>query len=553
MLANQIAAGEVVERPASVVKELVENSLDAGADKIEIEIERGGHKRILIRDNGSGISQHELVLALSRHATSKISSLDDLEQIMSMGFRGEALASISSVSRLTLTSRTAGQDAAWQSYAEGRDMQVQIQPAAHPVGTSVDVQDLFFNTPARRKFLRAEKTEFTHIDEWLRRIALARYDVQFSLRHNGKTVRRYPKINQPDDQRKRVAAILGATFASDALDINSHYESMQLQGYLHANRSGELDVQYFYVNGRVMRDKLIHHAVRQATAEMYGDNHQLAYVMYLRLPPQEVDINVHPAKHEVRFHQARQVHDFIYRAIIDMLQQESCLNSEPAVREMTLPQLNHSYITPIREQSVASYGGASSSASPSAPIRSQSTPAAKASQYQALLQSAGKGYAEMDWMLANGDTLLVTLPELRQCSAWTLLTMYHQHLIATNELTSQPLLMPLSIGLTDVQWTVAQQHSELLKQQGVHFLLHEQRLILRQVPAYLRQLDWATAIDALLQAPGDSLPSSLQQARVSISKSLLVPVWHWAQRHFDVQWPAKLRELSKPVHLAEHD
>ncbi len=183
-LANQIAAGEVVERPASVVKELVENSLDAGATRIQIDIERGGHKLIRIRDNGSGINKDELTLALSRHATSKLKSLDDLENICSLGFRGEALASISSVSRLTLSSKPKQQEAAWQAFAEGRDMAVQIKPTAHPDGTTIEVKDLFFNTPARRKFLRTEKTEFSHIDELIKRIALSRFDVSITLTHN---------------------------------------------------------------------------------------------------------------------------------------------------------------------------------------------------------------------------------------------------------------------------------------------------------------------------------------------------------------------------------
>ena len=217
ILANQIAAGEVVERPASVIKELVENSLDAGATQIDLEIDKGGQKRMLIRDNGKGIEKDQLSLALSRHATSKISCLDDLEQIASLGFRGEALASISSVSRLTMTSRTQSQSEAWQACTEGRDMDVVIQPAAHPVGTSVDVVDLFFNTPARRKFLRTEKTEFAHIDELIKRIALSRFDVSFTLKHNGKLVRKFPKASDQDGRFRRVKTILEMTLPRTAL------------------------------------------------------------------------------------------------------------------------------------------------------------------------------------------------------------------------------------------------------------------------------------------------------------------------------------------------
>ncbi|MGL5668951.1 MAG: DNA mismatch repair endonuclease MutL, partial [Shewanella sp.] len=218
-LANQIAAGEVVERPASVVKELVENSLDAGATRIDIEIDKGGSKLIKIRDNGSGIPKDELALALSRHATSKLHSLDDLEAILSFGFRGEALASISSVSRLTLTSRTAEQTEAWQAYAEGVDMAVKVMPAAHPVGSTIEVVDLFFNTPARRRFLKSDKTEFTHIDEWLKRIALVRGDIHFTLTHNGKTVRNYrPAMNEPQ-YLQRLTQVAGRQFADEALRV----------------------------------------------------------------------------------------------------------------------------------------------------------------------------------------------------------------------------------------------------------------------------------------------------------------------------------------------
>jgi DNA mismatch repair protein MutL len=210
ILANQIAAGEVVERPSSVVKELVENSLDAGADRVEIDIDKGGAKLIRIRDNGCGVARDELVLALSRHATSKVATLDDLEGINSLGFRGEALASISSVSRLTFTSRTAEQSEAWQAQAEGREMSVTVKPAAHPVGTTVEVVDLFFNTPARRKFMRSEKTEFAHIDELVRRIALSRFDATLILRHNGKVVRQYKAANTVAEQERRLAAVCGS-------------------------------------------------------------------------------------------------------------------------------------------------------------------------------------------------------------------------------------------------------------------------------------------------------------------------------------------------------
>ncbi|HHS9595577.1 DNA mismatch repair endonuclease MutL [Raoultella planticola] len=324
-LANQIAAGEVVERPASVVKELVENSLDAGATRIDIDIERGGAKLIRIRDNGCGIKKDELALALARHATSKIATLDDLEAIISLGFRGEALASISSVARLTLTSRTAEQQEAWQAYAEGRAQEVTVKPAAHPVGTTLEVLDLFYNTPARRKFMRTEKTEFGHIDEIVRRIALARFDVTINLSHNGKAVRQYRAVPEGGQRERRLGAICGMPFLEHALAIEWQHGDLTLRGWvadpLHTNPT-LAEIQYCYVNGRMMRDRLINHAIRQACEDKLGADQQPAFVLYLEIDPHQVDVNVHPAKHEVRFHQSRLVHDFIYQGVLSVLQQQ---------------------------------------------------------------------------------------------------------------------------------------------------------------------------------------------------------------------------------------
>jgi len=313
-LANQIAAGEVVERPASVIKELVENSLDAGATTIHIDVDKGGVKRIRISDNGTGIVKDELTLALSRHATSKIKNLNDLEAIDSLGFRGEALASISSVARLTLTSKPQSQSTAWQANAEGRDMTVTVTPAAHPDGTTIEVLDLFFNTPARRKFLRTEKTEFNHIDEVIRRIALARFDVTFTLTHNGKTIRQYRATTNQTQNAKRVAMVCGQKFIDYATEINCQHDNMRLTGWLAKPNFArkQNDLSYSYVNGRMMRDKLINHAIRQAYADLLPADTYPAFVLFLELDYREVDVNVHPAKHEVRFHQSRYVHDFIY-------------------------------------------------------------------------------------------------------------------------------------------------------------------------------------------------------------------------------------------------
>ncbi|MDH2924454.1 DNA mismatch repair protein MutL [Nicoletella semolina] len=326
LLANQIAAGEVVERPASVVKELLENSLDAGANQISIEIEKGGTQLIKIRDNGCGIAKQDLALALARHATSKISCLEDLEAILSLGFRGEALASISSVSRLTLTSRPEDQTEAWQAYAQGREMQVEIQPASHPVGTTIEVANLFFNTPARKKFLRADKTEFMHIDEIVRRIALVKPAVSFTLSHNGKMIRQYRKVTDfsVSQLQKRVAAICGEDFIAKANYIDWQHGDLHLHGWVGSPllARGQNDFCYSYVNGRMMRDKTINHAIRQAFGESLPKEYYPAFVLFLELDPTMVDVNVHPAKHEVRFHQARLVHDFIFQGVLNALQNQ---------------------------------------------------------------------------------------------------------------------------------------------------------------------------------------------------------------------------------------
>lgn len=369
-LANQIAAGEVVERPASVIKELVENSLDAGATVIHIDVDKGGVKRLRLSDNGSGIAKDELTLALSRHATSKIKNLNDLEAINSLGFRGEALASISSVARLTLISKPRSQQTAWQAQAEGRDMAVTISPAAHPNGTTIEVLDLFFNTPARRKFLRTEKTEFNHIDEVVRRIALARFDVDFTLTHNGKIIRQYRAATNQTQSAKRVAMVCGQKFIEQSIELDCQHDNMQLTGWL-AKPSfarNQNDLSYSYVNGRMMRDKLINHAIRQAYADLLPPDTYPAFVLFLSLDYQEVDVNVHPAKHEVRFHQSRYVHDFIYSVCHKtLLSQSLALESSDEVQaSLSTPLPNSptmdnvqyerpSYVQPLQQVKEATY------------------------------------------------------------------------------------------------------------------------------------------------------------------------------------------------------
>jgi DNA mismatch repair protein MutL len=316
-LVNQIAAGEVVERPASVIKELLENSLDAGATHLEIDIEAGGVRRIRVRDDGDGIALEDLPLALSRHATSKINSLQDLERVASLGFRGEALPSICSVARVAVTSRSRGQAQAYGAESDGSDRATEPRPATHPEGTSVEVRDLFYNVPARRKFLRAEKTEFGHLEAVVKRIALSRFDVGIALRHNQRKVFSLSPSTDGQGRERRLAALCGAPFLENALAIEHESAGLRLSGWvaLPTFSRSQADLQFFFVNGRIVRDRLVTHAVRQAYQDVLYQGRHPAYVLFLDIDPVLVDVNVHPTKHEVRFREGRLVHDFLFHTL----------------------------------------------------------------------------------------------------------------------------------------------------------------------------------------------------------------------------------------------
>lgn len=519
-LANQIAAGEVVERPASVVKELVENSLDAGASQIDIDIEKGGSKLIRVRDNGSGIAEQELVLALSRHATSKISNLDDLEAICSLGFRGEALASISSVSRLTLTSRTAAQAAAWQANAAGRDMQVDVRPAAHPVGTSIEVLDLFFNTPARRKFLRTDKTEFGHIDELVKRLALSRYDINWQLSHNGQSVRRLKAATTDEQRQKRVATLCGRAFAEHAAFIENQYGDLRIWGWLVQPDacSAQLQCQYSYVNGRMMRDKLLNHAIRQAYGDSLLPEQQPAFVLYLELDPRQVDVNVHPAKHEVRFHQARLVHDFVVSALSDALIQLTATpraQTEKTQEVQETPALSYSG-TQQRDGAKAYAGNRVSYA----PMRGVAPAAVdRELRYWQQSQAASSGAAigaedaekaeqhDIKPLIAHNRYLLQQQGEHIQLIdlAATLAAYFAAHPPA-----SVALLLPQRFSISSAQIDWLTQHATQFCTAGFDILLNDNTLIVRAVPVWLRHTilsNW--------------LPQWLEQAAMPAAEKML--------------------------------
>ncbi|OCA60304.1 DNA mismatch repair protein MutL [Aeromonas piscicola] len=540
ILANQIAAGEVVERPSSVVKELVENSLDAGADRVEIDIDKGGAKLIRIRDNGCGVAKDELVLALSRHATSKVATLDDLEGICSLGFRGEALASISSVSRLTFTSRTLEQSEAWQAQAEGREMQVTVKPAAHPVGTTVEVVDLFFNTPARRKFMRSEKTEFAHIDELMRRIALSRFDVTLILRHNGKVMRQYKAANTVPEQERRLAAVCGTPFMHHALAVESEHSDVRLWGWLATPQGArpQNDLQYTYVNGRMMRDKLINHAIRQAYDELLPADRFAAYVLYIELDPHQVDVNVHPAKHEVRFHQARLIHDFIFQALFTALHREAAARAEqgePLAETLVELPVSGQIEYPGQAPRPEWYGAEHNYRAPASPGEVREGGAARAGNYQPPESPSREAMRGMGALLttlpgAGPATSAVTANAAVQAApgVWRALTLVEQaYLLLARDgqlallslvraerlllrnwlleawgqgLAAQPLLLPVSFKLPKNLIALVEEQERLLKRMGLELKNGgRDTMILTRVPALLRQTDLVRLLPELLQ------------------------------------------------------
>jgi len=513
-LANQIAAGEVVERPASVVKEILENSLDAGATRIEIDVEAGGAKLIRIRDNGTGILAEDMGLALARHATSKIASLEDLESVGSLGFRGEALASIGSVSRLTLTSNANEQGSEGSSAAcEGREMEVLLRPAPHPRGTTVEVRDLFFNTPARRKFLRTEKTEFGHLEEVVKRLALSRFDVAFSLRHNGKAVHNLKAASGQDEQRRRVAAICGPAFMEQAIAIEAQAPPYSLTGWvgLPTFSRSQPDLQYFFVNGRVIRDRLVAHAVKQAYRDVLYHGRHPAFVLYLALDPAQIDVNVHPTKHEVRFREGRAVHNFIFsslhRALADMRPggdpgRHSLAN---AWRPMDDGQAVDTATGEIRNQAALAWGVPDASR-PGAAGRSfgQSPPISAARVGEQL-----RGYARLHAMPAmeapeEAPPLGYALAQLKgvyilaeNAHGLVLVDMHAAHERITYErlkaardetgIRSQPLLVPQSVAVSQREVQVAVRHRELFHRLGLAVdEAGEESLVIRQIPVALR-------------------------------------------------------------------
>lgn len=516
-LINQIAAGEVIERPASVVKELVENSIDAGARRIEVDIEQGGSRLIRVRDDGGGIPRDELPLAVASHATSKIGSFDDLERVASMGFRGEALASVSSVARFSLTSRHGGEDAAWRIEVDGGKLQ-DARPAQHPPGTTIEVRDLFYNVPARRKFLRAERTEFAHIDDLLKSLALAREGVDIRLTHNGKPVRLLKPARDENAALARVAEVLGPEFPGQSLRVDHEAAGMRLSGWvgLPTASRAQADQQYFYVNGRLVRDRVVAHAVRQAYADVLFHGRHSVFVLFLDVDPAGVDVNVHPAKSEVRFREQRLIHDFLFRTLHEALAHTRAggslaatdapmpmaamapgMPSRLSAPQASLPSWPSSASQPrldlgVRDQPLADYatlfGPPTSTAVAERPLPQASHALDASSDVPPL----GYAIAQLKniYVLAENEhgLILVDMHAAHERITYEKL----KNGRVTANLRSQMLLVPLSIAVSAKEAAAAEEHAEPLADWGLELSRSGPTgVVVRRIPSLLEGADVA--------------------------------------------------------------
>ncbi len=522
-LVNQIAAGEVVERPSSVVKELLENSLDAGARRIEIDVEEGGRRLIRVRDNGTGIAKEELALALSRHATSKLSTLEELECIASLGFRGEALPSIASVSRLTLQSRTADASAGWSVQGDGSEQCPEPEPVAHAMGTTIEVRDLFYNTPARRKFLRTDNTEYKHFEDVVRRIALSRFSVELQLRRDQKPVFHLPAATSLAEQERRVASLCGKAFMEQALHVEHEAVGMRIEGWigLPTFSRSQPDLQYFFVNGRMVRDKLIGHAVRQAYQDVLYHGRHPAFVLYFSLDPAAVDVNAHPTKHEVRFRDSRLVHDFLFRSLHQVLADVRPGGELPTPQPMRPVAALHTQVAPasppmqqpmslqVREQ-VERYGSLHGSVV---------TPRADRGvlpQEEVATESPPLGFALGQlhgvYILAQNaqGLVLVDMHAAHERITYEHLKTSH----AGDGIRSQPLLVPVSLAVSRREADRAEEYQDWFRELGIELDRHgPEALVIRQVPSLLVRGDAEALVrDVLADLESQGSSTRLQEA-----------------------------------------
>ena len=497
-LANQIAAGEVVERPASIVKELIENSLDARANKITVEVEQGGVKLIRIQDDGSGILKQDLALALHRHATSKIKKIGDLENVNSLGFRGEALASISSVSRVSLLSkaREGEYDAGWQIDVEGNIAHKSLVPVSHAEGTTIEVRDLFFNTPARRKFLKKERTEFSKIDEIIRRLSLSRFDVHVSLRHNQKIIYNLLPAKSDSEKQRRVGLLCGSKFVENSILIDTERAGLKLWGWvgLATFSRSQGDLQYFYVNGRSVKDKLVTHAVKQAYRDVLFHGRHPAYVLFLELDPSLVDVNVHPTKHEVRFRDSRFVHDFLFSSLYKSLSEVRPVDQLETSKELNqlnsafdLPQkMNESNVGHFNQSALSLVDGERNFLESS----DKSDDFSRAENQRTDVPPLGYAVAQLHgvFILAQNDQGLVIVDTHAAHERITYERM--KRALADEGLKTQTLLVPISIALSHTEVDYAEDNKTALLELGLEIeRVSDEALVVRKVPALLRDSD----------------------------------------------------------------
>ena len=534
-LANQIAAGEVVERPASVLKELLENSLDSGATKIEIDIMHGGAKLIRVRDNGSGIPKEQLAVALERHATSKISRFDDLTTLGSFGFRGEALASISSVSRLTLTSCVEQHDA-WQVQVEGAQMNAYLEPAAHPCGTTVEVKDLFFNTPARRRFLKSEKTEFTHIEAWIKRCVIAHPRIEIQLTHHGKLVQRYKPVFDSEKFRIKLAQVCGKRFSEDAVELHCEHDSIALKGYVQTGVSPAHAFQYVFLNGRVIRDRVLSHAIKQAFAQAFIEE-SVSYVLMLVMDAKEFDINVHPAKYEVRFHQTRWVHDFLVEAITSGL--ASNIKYEASAYTYKKPTVDDfSPRIPIKQYQVHEPKSPTKYSSRNyAQTNGNHQPLLNALNHEAVTDvsyisdTSQAPILEQRFFVVVWEESLRLLP-IKQVAKHA----YQRKFIEqfAQGMISQPLLIPISVILSEQEKKALTQHESLLTKIGFEWQITSKKCVIKKAAALFKNNDIASMWQESLRWLLDKEPSTQEQSAwfsryCSVGNENFEPLWNYFQ------------------------
>jgi len=561
LLINQIAAGEVVERPSSVVKELVENSLDAGAQSVQVLLEQGGKRLVRVIDDGCGIPKDELTLALARHATSKITSLEELEEVASMGFRGEALPSMVSVSRMTITSRIEGSEHAWQVRVANGDIDAAV-PAAGAPGTTVELRDLFYNVPARRKFMRTDRTEFSHVDELLKRFALARPDVGFQLQHNNRIVRQFPPVRTEEEMLARLEAVIGPEFVEHALSIDEQRGSFGLRGWVAEPRYNrpQADRQFFFVNGRVIRDRLVAHAIRQAFRDVLFHGRHPAFVLFLEMPFAGVDVNVHPQKHEVRFRDSRSVHDFIYSTLNRSLAgvgsgalrpgtevqdpAHSGQTGEWAARQPAMP-------ISVAEQ-LQSYAQLISS--PAQSRGGMGAPAVDAGQETDEYPPMGFALAQLHgvYILAQNQHGLV-LVDMHAAHERITYERFKAGL-AQDGIHSQNLLVPVTIHVSEREADMVEAHAASLESLGIGCdRSGPQTVVVRKVPTLLQQADMTRLLqDVLSELVSDGKSLKIESEMDEVLSSMACHGSVRANRQLNIaEMNALLRDMERTERAAQ--